>query len=655
MRAQAVPVLILSLGLAASPPGEGSAASQGTTATESQGVTIRRLGDLAPKKDKKSGGDSASVAVDVISSAPIVLEAASGGPAVLYSRTKARGIFMVGGWGKQEIGVASPGAFKLGAFPIVNRAVETSDVHPDMIDRVVAADLDGDGYDELIALYGGGSDGSGNVEVYSARKRLARWEGKARGHNHSMMSYSVSRIGKKDIVLIALQRWDRNKKDSDDDEKRGDEDKKKLPEPYALLRVDEHGITDIRLRDVGFDISKVAGAGVISRSGSDRFDEMLVALTKENDGDGLYISRHAPDGSILAAPRRTSGSAYYGHTFYFLPGRDTAVSWDIQDGEAYVFAPSRPKGWAASFNIKNAVSGVVRLLGVADRSTQPKILSHYQRQFFALDLQGHQLVRKDGSWKEGPLGAPFLDMPESEPRQTLTDAILSRDGNALLLVESRPHSIRSLSRSESLAAAERFLPVEELATLKKKARVQLPTDAYQLGQLEQERKKAHIAHPIRSVEELKRLLPKRYKFWLDSSQSSSRVEIESALTEELRYGHRLHDGKCREPEAYRAWLADLDLPARTTFTVLRDGASTGSFSVSGATHSELLGDDALAANIHWEPLGTGARVVLALDDGETKNQFDGSAELQGSSPAKRVDRPLGFYLVEWRPTGYGKK
>jgi hypothetical protein len=48
-------------------------------------------------------------------------------------------------------------------------------------------------------------------------------------------------------------------------------------------------------------------------------------------------------------------------------------------------------------------------------------------------------------------------------------------------------------------------------------------------------------------------------------------------------------------------------------------------------------------------------LALALDDGETKNQFDGSAELQGSSPAKRIDRPLGFYLIEWRPTGYGKK
>ena len=119
--------------------------------------------------------------------------------------------------------------------------------------------------------------------------------------------------------------------------------------------------------------------------------------------------------------------------------------------------------------------------GVADRA-QPKILysSRSQKQLFALGLQGHQMVRKDGSWKEGPMEKPFFDLPESEPGQSLDDVILSRDGSALMLVESRNHSIRSLTMSEYLAAAERFLPVEELAVLKKKAEVELPTDGYQL-------------------------------------------------------------------------------------------------------------------------------------------------------------------------------
>jgi len=646
-----VPVLLAALGLGASTPGEGTAAPQGATVTKPNGITIRRLGDVAPKNHQHNGADSLTISVDVISSAPIVLEAAGGEPAVLYSRMKSSGLSMVGGFGKQEIGVVSPGVFKLGAFPIVNHAVEAPGIRPDLIDHVVAADLDGDGYDELIALYGPGSDGSGTVEVYSARKRLARWEGRTREHYHSLMSYSVSRLGKKDVVLIALERSDRSEKNRDADEK------KKLPEPYALLRVDAQGITEIRLRDMGFDVTKVVGAGVISRPGSERLDEMVVALEKRDDGDGLYVSRHAPDGSILDAPRRMTASGYDGHTFYSLPGRDAAVSWN--GNEANVFAPSRPTGWAASFNLTDAVSGVVQFLGVADRA-QPKIMyrSQGQKQIFALDLQGHQMVRRDGSWKEGPMGKPFFDLPESEPGQSLDDVILSRDGGALILVESRNHSIRALTMSEYLAAAERFLPVEQLAVLKKKADVELPRDGYQLAEIEEECKKAGIAHPIRSVGEWKRLLPKSYQSRFDWNQTNLHSEIKSALTEELRYGHSLHDGKFREPGEYRAWLDQLDLPARTTFTILRDGEPAGSFSIAGAIHKgDMHGSEEhpLTSRIHWEPLGMGARVVLALDDGEVTNQLDGSPEMQGSSRLKRVDRPLGFYLIEWRPSGDATK
>jgi len=199
------------------------------------------------------------------------------------------------------------------------------------VDSVTPVDLDGDGQDDLITISGIGSEGPGNIESM-ARRRC--WPaGRSRtGYRHMVVSENIARIANKGVVHMILRRFS---------------DEPTPPEAeFLVLRIDAAGITEVHLRDFGFDVEALQGVGAISRPGSNQLDELVVVLTKSGDDNGLYFSRHTPDGHILAAPRRlTSRRGDYGISLLNLAKNDVIVATGSYD-PTYLLRLRSPTAWS---------------------------------------------------------------------------------------------------------------------------------------------------------------------------------------------------------------------------------------------------------------------------------------------------------------------
>ena len=375
-------------------------------------------------------------------------------------------------------------------------------------------------------------------------------------------------------------------------------------------------------------------------------DEIIVATEKKNRDDGaIYFSRHSTDGKILGPPRRAIGAGFYGHHFEFLPGSDTAVDHYVQNQKLYIVTPRQFRDWFHPIDLERICKegGSGRFVGIMDISRSPKIVWSCGDTLFAVDLKGRHLSRSDKEWSIGDRPEPFYSDEPPVEGQRLID--VSSDGEDLLLVYSRPRSIEELPEKEMVAAAERFLPLEELEHERRLHQLKLEEKpAYYdhvREDVDKERGRLKIAEPVRNIEDWKRLMPEHYNAALREREESLRRSLAMRATWPLRYGERLEHEGYRDIDEYRRWLKGLDLPARTTFILLRDGRTLGQATVSGYVTS-MHDDSPVASCIAWKTRPGRITIVLALDNGE-------SAAEHGTSPPPPPDPIIpGFYLIEWR-------
>jgi hypothetical protein len=416
---------------------------------------------------------------------------------------------------------------------------------------IYTADIDGDGVDELVLLRE-----QGGVEVHSLKKTLFKH---SIGKHFRPTTVHRARAGGREVLYVQF-------------ELDGDEGAK---ERTAVLRVDAGGITRLPLGDAVLREGDVLTIGAVNLPGSQAIDELLVFSKRK---DEVFLSRHRPDGRPIDTPRKVyvAFSDLGLIEFSFLPQSRRAVVFHHGSEECHFVQADKPVNWIRPVDLAGRRP---KFLQVVDVATDPKVIFLAEKALYALNQEGTYFTW-NGSFVPSEKMEPFLRIrpPGAEFGIPLV-FVQDGGGEEILIVHSRKHQLRDPPFEEVLKAAERFLNPEDVArnTLDLEPTLEEPS-LRRDGYIEDEQKKRGIERRPQTVEEWKKVLPESYAAAVADKRSSftsyTIVDLQLALD-------RDGTGQARHPDELRAWLAALDVPAKTSFDLYLRSAKLGSFQAPG--------------------------------------------------------------------------
>jgi len=553
-------------------------------------VKMDKLGKLGPGEVSRGGRE----VEEEIGDAPLVLWSGGKPAAVLTVRRPVRAEKPTK-WRIERID-SSPlfGTFPLKMTAAVPRDDAKGSDNEDDVRGVITADVDGDGVDDLVVVRRWGG-----VRVHGLRHLLfehpapprpeiARWDLRQRLLIHSV---------KGQVLFLFFER------DTGGKERTAAElSAAGASDSFRLLRVDRGGINPVSFAN---PVGDAVGFSVLSdRDGRAESIALLGQGPK-----GLVLTLYATSGERLVGPTNLGvpvpGSGF--EQMVVLPGTTLAAGamaayvsgYDRATGIwQFDLAPKSPHG---SFVL---LKGEMRLIGLSTEAPSVLSLLSGGSRVWAVDGQGAFWSRDAEGWGKRKDGEPLIEVKPPGPGFKPVGVYPAGDGSLdLLAVYSRRHQDRELTHEELIAAAEQFLPPFELEDLRaildpKQARAR-SIDRY------------HFVNPED---------PQRA--WFDE-------EIKTRLNWPLRHPEAAGSARYRNLEAFRAFLAQSDLPAQTVFTVLEAGRVATSFTVPGFRYDDR--DTSLARPaIDWRRSGGEIRLVTALQ----------AADRSGQEEAERH-----FYLV----------
>jgi hypothetical protein len=602
------------------------------------GVAFRRLGKVVPGNQKPLSEDS----TDTVDDRPIVLWRGSTPAAVLYRRVHWRvpGIT----WEERiERCEKQPGESLLdrmrGPFPLVFGSLWSltgkKQASGESFDTasVVTADVNGDGVDELLLPRFNGAIG-----VYSVEKLLFQQAAlpAPAGMYYRVQSSFTAKLKSHDVVLLLLAlEQDKDAKDVEP----GDRTK---VDQYAILRVDQRGITRIPLPSTTVPISTASAVGALNRPGSTDLDEILLLYAADNHGPKMYLSRQRPDGSTIAPPRMLYVDIDFDALrFLFLRETAQAIVANDQRGHVYFMQPEKAANWITDIDLHPLppAEKSVQVLYAMDPGSDPKVVIAKD----AGEKQGpdssviYAINREGKCLRPGPAPNTWQPMPNLEPFLRLTSpskyhwfaGLLPQPGTDILLaVYSRENGAKSLSDEDILSAAKAFLKPEVLAQSRGEFFPMSMKDYYAFPSLvDAERERRGITKDVSTVEEWQAILPDSYKRVLDGYEGAVAVGLRVELEAGLRDGMAIRD--LRDVPGYNAWLKGLKLTAQTVFQVIRGAQVVATFDVPGFVPSALESNTVgLPFDFRTDAAGVG--VVLPMD-------------ITPSPEATK--QPLGFFQV----------
>jgi hypothetical protein len=472
---------------------------------------------------------------------------------------------------------------------------------------VTIADVDGDGTDELVLPRSGGS-----VDVLGAERVVARTPGLfARGKLARYVAKQVhrARARGKDVLLALYERRVLAEATEADLARAG------FAERHLLVRIDDRGAARLRFEAEGFRPEEIVAVGALNRPGSEGLDE-IVAVSRLPGGRRQVISRHAPDGALLAPPREVYGrfSASAGFGFEFVAQSRRAVAFDPSSARVYFVAAEKPANWLRVVELPQLAdaSGAPQLLSIADAATAPKAIVRTGNSVFAVDEEGAFYTAPGGTWTRSAKPEPLFRMSAPSPQHHLVDVVPSADGGEpFLAVYSRGAGARKVPEEELVAAAERFLSPEEL----RRARAELEPSIEGRDLVRDDLIGAERARtggdPPRSVEDWRARFPESYAAWIANARQNYRIGLEVAL---LGPGERARDGY-RDFDGWLAWRKAQSVPAETTFALVRRGGVAARVAVAG---EYPFGAESVLSRsrVAFRARGNAVTAVLALDVGD---------------------------------------
>lgn len=564
----------------------------------SEGVSVRRLGDVSPRMSHQ--GTSGR---DFVDPSPIVLWGGARPAAILYLEVETRGRKAVQRIAPAEKGVKLPGFPFTYTVQVPQDAASEDDVEAVETGAVVTADLDGDGVQELVLLRK-----LGGVSVHAVRGPLAEYPSPGRtasGAAYRHRLTQVARLGARDVVWVlatcdAPDAADRN----------------------LLLRVDGAGVARVHLE--GLERVRVLAVGAVQRPASQGVDELLV-LTADGDGDAA-LARFRPDGKPIASPRRMYVRPPEGSAFVFAPRSAAAVLEG--PGSVLVVSPEKPANWLREIKLARKVDPRdVEVHWVADLEGEPKLVYGVGDELWAVDHDGTcHAPAPGGKWTALPKPGPYLEVPV--PAGELLWFVWKSEAGPLFALSSGSKGTRPVAHEEWRRVADRFLPPEDAARFRKMVEPSLTREhEYRDLQMKDERQRRHVEpEQVRTVEDWKRLLPDSYAEVIEFDARTHDVKVESrlrALSE---------DAKAALPDrvGLGAWLDGLERPARTTFLVI-EGTAVSAVHFPGAPPRQL--PTQVARPVEYRLRDGRVVAVLTLEAGDSAGRAGPAFHL--------VEAPLG--------------
>ena len=601
------------------------------------GVAFRRLGKVVLGNQRPSSKDS----TDSVDARPIVLWHGSTPAAVLYRRVHSRALGI--SWEERiERCDQQPGESwierKRGPFPLVFGSpwslTGKKQASGESFDTasVVTADVNGDGVDELLLPRFNGAIG-----VYSVEKLLFQQPALTApaGMRYRVQSSFTAKLKDHDVVLFLLALG----RDEDGDVEPGDRTK---VDQYAILRVDQRGVTRIPLPRTTVPIFMASAVGALNRPGSTDLDEILLLYAADNHGPKMYLSRQRPDGSTIAPPRMLYVDIDFDALrFLFLRETAQAIVANDQRGHVYFMQPEKAANWITDIDLHPLppAEKSVQVLYAMDPGSDPKVVIAKD----AGEKQGpdssviYAINREGKCLRPGPAPNTWQPMPNLEPFLRLTSpskyhwfaGLLPQPGTDILLaVYSRENGAKVLTEEDILSAADAFLQPELVAERRKRylAMTMKDFNAYPSRE-NKERKRKGITKEVSTVEEWQAILPDSYQQVLDTRKGQLITDLRIELEAGLRDG--MDALKLRDGPGYEAWLKGLKLTAQTVFQVIRGAQVVATFDVPGFVPSALE-SNTMGLPFDFRTDAAGVGVVLPMD-------------ITPSPEATK--QPLGFFQV----------
>lgn len=531
-------------------------------------LTVERLGDVGPASS--TGSWRSSRAVEPM---PIILWRGQEIAAALYYEWHGNGIL-----GRYSQKIASADTQEktrpapLGSdYPIkfsgrVDGERGESAIAAIDIAHLEAADLDGDGTDDLVV-----PRHQGGVDIYTLRGRAHSWAapgGAPKYYAHEVVSVYKARARGRESVYFVFRR--KAYRDADVPSKVA-----KLAESFpteTLVEASAGGVRQVSLRGLPGRVVQIAGVALLDRPKPGQADE-LVVCTRLEGREGVYLSRHSLQGDLLGEVREIYAEIGGGSRlqFSFLPQSDLLVATgDSTPFVAFIW-PDKLVNWFKMVRLGDEWRADDPLLfrGMVDRkSASPKALFQQGVKLFVIDQDGVCHKNEGGKYiavgpKEQEKIVPWLVVEATSPQHRLAQIkLLDGDDDAVLVLETRVPGTKKLSLDELRAAAKQFLPPEflEKAEAKYAPTFEHLYDEELLG--------PKASSPMQTIEDLKAQKPKFYEYQLASLQSQLGVTLEVELLLPLNQDVDVAEPTYRRIQEYRAWLASLGYDAETHLRVI---------------------------------------------------------------------------------------
>jgi hypothetical protein len=459
-----------------------------------------------------------------------------------------------------------------GGFPITYRTRAKTNQELDLLDDIepaslVTADVNGDGIDELVFARrrGGGF-------AYSATQRLFQHQ----PHNFPPEMYALDflrplrvRLSGRDTVFLVINRsLHGTASDLTPEQTAFDSG----TENYAILRVDTSGIGLVRLGDLGYRIGRVAVLGALSRSDSGGLDELLVWSSPDDDASSLYLSRHRPDGSLMAAPRKiyVDVPSDRGLVSAFVPNLAELVIVDPAGDRLYFVTPDKPANWIRTLELKKQLSdsATISFLTVMRSGAAALAVLRQENHLYVLDADGRFYEARSGSLTPHSDRVPWAVLDPESGSHTLTGVFAPEGGDGrLLAVWSRPPGARPLAEAELTAAGKKFLYPDEYASAEEARTITF--DGAVVSKAESLAAEQGVGHKLSSLQDVQDHLPEFYETLRTSAHSLYLKLLEDKLLSPLtREGFRLQEGDYQHMGEYRTWLQGVYRGAELLFTLI---------------------------------------------------------------------------------------
>ena len=580
---------------------------------------FQRLGNVVP--GKQSAGSNSE---DRIDGRPIVLWHGSTPAAVLYTRLRSHAIGLSGEQRIERFD-EQPGegwfGRKHGPFPLVfgspwsleGKLLDDSDSFDTF--NIVTADVNGDGVDELILPRANGAIG-----VYGVEKELFHDSAPhcPRGTRFEVAKTYTAKLKGRDVVFFLLSLHEKKGHDVS-------EETLAKADQYAILRVDQRGISRVPLPQTDEGIAEIEAIGALNRPGSTDIDEILVLFDGGGRGERTYLSRQRADGSMIAPPKEVYFPIRSSNLrFLFLPETPQAVVADGANAHLYFMRPDKPFNWISNIDLKllGASSGRIRILEPMEPGADPKVMVAVENwrandeldneALYAVNAEGKcfQLDPAKNAWQPTAKHDPFLRLTLPTPDHRFAGVLPQAGTDVVLAVFSREAKMKKLTEEETMEAAERFLQPTLVAERRTYHEVSMSDYKFSSTQVARERKLKGITTEISSVEQWKKILPDSYQHALESNRDDLRIDLGSTLEGGATFA--FNPKEYRNIDEYKTWLNGLKLGPETVFEVVRRGDVAASSKVAGCLPEAIDGSfDVWPLGFRAGSAGTG--VVLPLD------------------------------------------